>query len=308
MNRIAWLALAASATLWAQDVKRPPITGVAHIALYVKDIAAARNFYTGLLGYQECFDLKNADGSLSLTFVKVNDRQYIELFPEQKPATDRLNHISIETTDAEAMRKYLASKGVKVPEKVGKGRIGNLNFNVKDPEGHTVEIVQYMPDGWSMRDKGKFMPKERASGRILHVGILVGSLSNSMAFYRDILGFQEFWRGTRDPKALSWVNMRVPEGTDYIEFMLYKDLPAETARGTQHHVALEVPDMDASLKWLEPRAKATGYSQPMEIRTGVNRRRQLNLFDPDGTRSELMEPRTVDGVPPQSSPAPPPIE
>ena len=47
------------------------------------------------------------------------------------------------------MRKYLASKGVKVPEKVGKGRIGNSNFNVKDPDGHTVEIVQYEPTGWS---------------------------------------------------------------------------------------------------------------------------------------------------------------
>ena len=83
MKRIAWLGMALGASLWAQEVKRPPITGVAHIAFYVKDVAAARNFYTGLLGYQECFDLKNADGSLSLTFVKVNDRQYIELFPEQ---------------------------------------------------------------------------------------------------------------------------------------------------------------------------------------------------------------------------------
>ncbi|MEP7367111.1 MAG: VOC family protein [Acidobacteriota bacterium] len=307
MRRIVWLGLAASAALWAQEVKRPPITGVAHMAFYVKDIAAARNFYTGLLGYQECFDLKNADGSLSLTFVKVNDRQHIELFPEKAAGTDRLNHISIETTDAEAMRKYLASKGVKVPEKVGKGRIGNLNFNVKDPDGHTVEIVQYMPDGWSMRDKGKFVPKDRVSARMMHVGIIVGSLGKAMAFYRDILGFEEFWRGTRDPNSLSWVNMRVPDGQDYIEFMLYKELPGETARGSQHHIALEVPDMDASLKWLEPRAKATGYNKPMEIRTGVNRRRQLNLFDPDGSRSELMEPRTVDGRPAPSSPAPPPI-
>jgi catechol 2,3-dioxygenase-like lactoylglutathione lyase family enzyme len=307
MRILLVLALMAGVCAQAQTVRRPPITGVAHIALYVKDVEAAKKFYTGLLGYQECFDLKNPDGSLSLTFIKINDRQYIELFPERAGGTDRLNHISIETTDAEQMRQYLASKGVKVPEKVGKGRIGNSNFNVKDPEGHTVEIVQYEPTGWSVRDKGKFMPKERVSGRMMHVGILVGSLSKAMAFYHEILGFQEFWRGTRDPKQLSWVNMRVPDGEDYIEFMLYKDLPAETKRGSQHHICLEVADMDASLKWLEPRAKAVGYTQAMEIRTGVNRKRQLNLFDPDGTRTELMEPRTVDGKPTPISPAPPPI-
>jgi lactoylglutathione lyase len=44
----------------------------------------------------------------------------------------------------------------------------------------------------------------------------------------------------------------------------------------------------------------------MEIRTGTNRKRQLNLFDPDGTRSELMEPKTVDGKPVPPATAPPP--
>jgi len=65
--------------------------------------------------------------------------------------------------------------------------------------------------------------------------------------------------------------------------------------------------MDAALKTVQSRATAAGYAREMEIRTGVNRRRQLNLFDPDGTRTELMEPRTVDGKPTPVSPAPPPI-
>jgi lactoylglutathione lyase len=44
----------------------------------------------------------------------------------------------------------------------------------------------------------------------------------------------------------------------------------------------------------------------LEIRTGTNRKRQLNLYDPDGTRLELMEPHTVDGKPaPPSTAAPP---
>jgi len=295
-----------SALAFAADApRRPRITGVAHIALYVHDMEKARAFYKDFLGLGEPFSLNKPDGDLSMTFIKVNDRQYIELFPEVEAGSDRLNHISVETDNAEAMRVYLASKGIKVPEKVGLGRIKNLNFSVKDPDGHGVEFVQYTPDGWSMREKGKYMP-ERVSTRMMHVGVLVGELEPAMKFYRDILGFQEFWRGSRDGQVLNWVNMRVPDGDTYVEFMLYDKLPAPTARGSAHHICLEVPDIAKSKAWLEARPAAKNYSRPMEIRTGTNRKRQMNLFDADGTRTELMEPRTVDGVPtPPATAAPP---
>src|SRR5215472_5856802 len=32
---------------------------------------------------------------------------------------------------------------------VPKGQIGNKNFNIKDPDGHIVEIVEYQPDSWT---------------------------------------------------------------------------------------------------------------------------------------------------------------
>ena len=204
------------------------------------------------------------------------------------------------------MRRYLASRGVKVPDRVPKGRIGNSNFNVADPDGHTVEIVQYEPDGWSMREKGKWMGPERVSTRMLHVGILVGDLAKAQAFYGGVLGFSEFWRGSSDGKQLSWVNMRVPDGTDYVEFMLYGDLPAPDRRGTVHHICLEVPDMAKAVAMLEAKPARKSYDRTLEVRVGRNRKRQCNLFDPDGTRTELMEPNTVDGVPTPPSDAPPP--
>src|SRR5438309_4982101 len=138
---------------------------------------------------EEPFSLKNPDGSPSMTFFKVNDRQYIELSPEKEPNTDRLNHISIQTDNAEAMRVYLASKGIKVPDKTPKGRIGNSNFTVKDPDGHGVEIVQYEPAGWTVREKGKFMSDSRISNHMMHVGIIVTDLNRAMKFYGDVLGF-----------------------------------------------------------------------------------------------------------------------
>ncbi len=289
----------------AQQVKRPPIIGIAHMAVFAADVAKSRAFYKDFLGYGEPFDLKNPNGSLSLTFIKINERQYVEIFPKEA-GTDRLNHISIETPDAEALRAYLGSKGVTVPAKANRNRIGNISFNVTDPDGHTVEITQYTPDGWSAREKGKSTGPNRISDRMAHFGILVGALEPAMKFYGGILGFQEIWRGGRDPRVLSWVNMKVPEGDDYIEFMLYKDLPEPTNRGTQHHICLFVPDMDKAVAALETRPARKGYERTMEIRTGVNRKRQMNLYDPDGTRVELMEPNTIDGKPTPSSAAPPP--
>ena len=298
--RLLTAVLAIALCSFAQQ--RPRITGVAHIAVYTSDMEKARSFYGGMLGYEEVFSLKNPD----MTFFKVNERQYIEVFPEREPGGDRLHHISIETDDAEAMRKYLASKGVKVPESVPRGRIGNANFNIKDPDGHTVEIVQYLADGWSVRDKGKALGADRISDRILHVGIVVNALEPAMQFYRDILGFTELWRGSSTGKVLSWVNMKVPDGEDYVEFMLHDPVPAPDRRGSAHHLCLMVSDMNETATLLRKRAEAVGYSRPLDIRTGINRRRQMNLFDPDGTRTEVMEPHTVDGVPATSSSAPPP--
>ena len=88
--------------------------------------------------------------------------------------------------------------------------------------------------------------------------------------------------------------------------MLYTELPAPDKRGKQHHLCLVVPDINKTRASLEPRAARIGYSRPLDIATGVNRKRQLNLWDPDGTRVELMEPATVDGSPPPPSTSPPP--
>ncbi len=289
-----------------EDPKRPRITGVAHIAIYAHDVDRSLAFYKDLLGFAEPFRLNRGNGDLHLVFLKINDRQYIELFPEKEAGTDRLNHIALEVEDAEAMRAYLATNGVKVPDKVPVGRIGNANFNIVDPDGHTVEIVQYLPEGRSIRENGNYLPETRISSRIMHVGISVGSLEKAMVFYGKVLGFEETWRGSSSGKQLNWVNVKVPDGDDYVEFMLYKEPLPRNRLGTMHHICLEVPDVEAAEAILKSRSEDVGYERALEIKTGINRKRQLNLFDPDGTRVEVMEPKTVDGSPAPSSDAPPP--
>jgi lactoylglutathione lyase len=277
------------------------------MALFVSDLARARAFYEDFLGFAEPFALKRDDGSDRIAFVKINDEQYLELFAEPPRSDGRLNHIAFYTDDAEGIRRRLAAAGVAAPAAVQTGRIGNHNFTVTDPDGHGVEIVQYMPGGWSVRERGKFLPGSRVAARIVHVGALVGALGRSMAFYQGVLGFQETWRGSSSGKQLSWVNLRVPDGEDYLELMLYDRLPGPDQRGGKNHVCLVVPDVAAAVARLEARPARKGYDHPIEIKVGINRKRQANLFDPDGTRIELMEPTTVDGKPAPPSPAPPPI-
>ncbi len=159
---------------------------------------------------------------------------------------------------------------------------------------------------WPRRARKSPPGTNPVSRRILHAGILVGDLSEATRFYGDLLGFTETWRGSSSGTVLSWTNMKVPEGTDYVEFMLYGELPAPNARGTLHHLCLEVSDIEQARARLEERPYRSSYPRTLELRVGRNRKRQLNLFDPDGTRVELMEPDTVDGQPTPPSTAPPP--
>ena len=290
----------------AQTAKRPQIVGLSHAAFFVHDVDKARAFYKGFLGYDEPFSLFKPDGRLDLTYIKINDRQSVELFAEREQGANRLYQVAFEVDDADAMRAYLASRGIKTPEKVNKGRIGNLNFSVKDPDGHTVEFVQYLPDGWTLQDAGKHLPAEPLSTHLRHVGFAVDSLERSLRFYRDLLGCTETWRGNALGQLLQWVNLKVSEGGDYIELMLYADPPSPIRLGSMNHISLEVADVTKTAATLEVRPAYKDYGRPLTVRTGINRKRQLNVFDPDSTRTEFMEPKTVDGLPVPSSTARPP--
>src|SRR6059036_1021999 len=119
MKKLA-LLFAIASLCFAQEAKRPRIQGVAHMALFVTDLAKARVFYKDFLGYGEPYLLKRDDGSERIIFIKINENQYLELFTDAPRGEGKLNHISFYTDDAKAMRAYLASRGVKVPETVGK--------------------------------------------------------------------------------------------------------------------------------------------------------------------------------------------
>src|SRR6202789_490300 len=61
------------------ETRTPPINGIAHIAIRVHDLAVSVAFYEKL-GFEQAFDLSK-DGVPSESFIKINDTQFIELYP-----------------------------------------------------------------------------------------------------------------------------------------------------------------------------------------------------------------------------------
>lgn len=284
MRTLLVIGFAISAlTLPAEEL---PISGLAHAGYRVSDLAKAKSFYTGVLGYEMAFTLNN------MAFFKVNDDQYLEISANLAPdQADRFTHVAFLTADIAKLRQMLAARGLNPPEP-RKGKDGNLNFSLKDPDGHQVEFVQYLPGSLHSQARGKSLGSQRISGHLQHVGIIVANLDAAMAFYRDKLDFHETWRGGPNDNELRWVNMRTP-GTrgDYIEFMLYSKPPSKQQLGSMHHICLEVPEIQPTFKTLVSRGVAEKDSTKPRI--GINRRWLMNISDPDGTRTEIMEPKTV---------------
>lgn len=281
--------------------QRPKITGIAHAAFFTRDLDDTRRFFGEFLGYDEPIVMPGKDGNPAFTVIKINDRQFVELFPERQAGSNRLYHFAVETDDAEAMRLYLASKGCVVPETTPKGRTGNSNYFVTDPNGVICEIVQYEPGGMTCADFGRHMPQTRISTRMSHVGFMTPDLAAALSFYVDVLGFREVWRGGPDPKKVKWVHLQVPEGDQTVELMLYEEEPSWERMGSMNHICLEVEDVAAAKEVLDGRRLPAGCPQPSAISTGINRKRQVNYYNCDGTRVEIMEARTVDGKPAPSS-------
>jgi catechol 2,3-dioxygenase-like lactoylglutathione lyase family enzyme len=270
-------------------VKRPPITGVAHVALRTNDLAAARRFYGHDLGFSDALAMPASLGPAA--WFKVNDHQYLEIYATLKSEDeDRLIEVAFATTDAKAMRDYLAGKGVDVPAAVGKAWDGNLRFQVSDPEGHRIAFVQYLTDSIPGKKFGLLMPATRIAEHMIHAGFLVKDRAAEDRFFKDILGFDEMWHGGKTDTSADWISMRVPDGDDWLEYMCNVQNPTQKTRGIMNHVAFGVPETSAAAKILESRQAP----MPEKPKIGRDGKWQLNLYDPNLTRAELMEPKPVE--------------
>jgi catechol 2,3-dioxygenase-like lactoylglutathione lyase family enzyme len=262
---------------------RPRILGIASVTIAAP--GDTEGFYTNKLGLaaemQECMGvcLSHLDLS-SLQQLEILDRkQFDEL--TQKPVGSNLVQITFETSDLEALHTYLASVGILCSEIFKSGIEGaNPLFWVVDPELHQIGFLQSKVANHYVH-RG-----EQVSSHLIHAGFVVHDRAAMDKFYKEILGFHVYWHGGMKEGVDNWVDMQVPDGTDWIEYML--NVPADANKhtlGVMNHIALGVSDIHAAAKQL----LSNGMKLTEEPKIGRDGKWQLNLYDPDDTRVELME-------------------
>jgi catechol 2,3-dioxygenase-like lactoylglutathione lyase family enzyme len=260
--------------------KRPRITDIDRVVIHTSNLKVAKDFYGAKLGLNEggsgCRETKRACFTINWA-----TRQHIELEPSKLcPRGNCLNEIVFETGDAKKLHKYLAAQGVKVGA-ISKARDLSLQFRLQDPEDNQIAFVQF-----PFLAIDDLPPGVRVGPPFLHAGLIVHDRPAMEHFYKDILGFRPYWHGGRTDERDDWVSLQVPDGSDWVEFMLnVPDNADKRTLGVANHIALGVRDIQAAKAQLIK----NGLTLTEEPKIGRGGKWQLNVYDPDGTRIEFME-------------------
>ena len=260
---------------------RPRITGIDHVAFYTTDADGVKNLYATILGLAQADPTEPGGSTRYLVGM-----QWVGYSPAPDPkATDRMDHVAFTTDNIAGLRRYLVGKGTK-PSQIQGRSDHTLTFTVDDPEGHPIEFVEHS------KAEPAAPPASAVSRHMIHTGFLVYDRAAEDRFYRDILGFRPYWHGGMKDGETDWASLQVPDGTDWLEYMLNQPAhPDLRLTGVMNHISLGVADMKKAQTVLE----SHGWKEHDDERAEVGRdgKWQLDVFDPDLTRVELMEFKPV---------------
>lgn len=293
---VALLAASAITGVAAQKApERPKITGISHLAVYTSDAAATDHYYTVIVGAVKLPDPENPQG----VRYALSSTQYIEVLPLPAGAgINRLDHTAWNTESAEAMRRYLFAKGWKTPKRVERGSDGSQWFEVLDPEGNKVQFVEpaaHNPITGGELSHPRPLAPNAIGNHIIHVGFFVRDCAAEDKFYRDLLGFRPYWWGGRNDKV-EWVSQQVPDAHDWLEYMLapgftgtgYPPTMTQNSLGVMDHFSIGVVSVPDAYKALEAAGNRLDGRHDQAPKIGLDGKYQFNMYDPDGTRTEVM--------------------
>jgi catechol 2,3-dioxygenase-like lactoylglutathione lyase family enzyme len=279
---LAFSLFALCAQAQTSSVARPRILGIDHVSFYTTQPDGVKAVYSGTLGLASGAPVE--PGGLVRYMV---GKQWVGYGNAPDPkAIDRMDHVAFTTDNISALRKYLIANGVKAPPIEGRSD-HSLSITVNDPEGRRIEFVE------RSKDEAPAPPAESAASRhMIHTGFLVHSRDAEDHFYRSLLGFRLYWHGGMQPDKTDWVAMQVPDGTDWLEYMLGWSEPLDLREmGILNHISLGVADMKKAQAILESHGWKPHDGEKAQM--GKDGKWQLNVFDPELSRIELMEFKPV---------------
>jgi catechol 2,3-dioxygenase-like lactoylglutathione lyase family enzyme len=271
-----------------------PLLGLARVTIRVSDLDQARAFYTGIDGFEEAYDARNADGSIAAAYFKVNDEQFLEIIPGlRKDDVRPMTGFAIRTNEIEKLRKTLVREGLN-PGEIQKDADGGRGFRLTNLPGQDLdylEFVQYGPNSLADRTKGKSLGAHRLSTHLDHVGIIATDFDAAYDFYVKVLGFHETWRRVTPDQSRVVIDHIELSGSsgDMVELSNQTGSKTPLTRqraGGAAHFALTVPDIKAVETEVNARDARLRQTPP---RYGLDNRWNFNTFDPDSTRVEFMQ-------------------
>ena len=199
------------------------VKSVESVGMTVSDMDRSVQFYSEVLSFEKLSDVEVAgeqyeqlEGVFGLRMrvvrMKLGD-EIIELteylapkgrpIPVDSRSNDRwFQHIAVITSDMERAYEWLRTHKVQHastgPQRIpdwNKGAAGIRAFYFKDPDSHTLEILQFPSD----KGNAKWHDEQKNAGKLFlgidHTAIVVGNTETSLGFYRDVLGMKVAGQG-----------------------------------------------------------------------------------------------------------------
>lgn len=260
----------------------PPLKGIAHIAIRVKDLPASVEFYRKL-GFEQPFAMNRGD-VITQSFIKINDRQYIELYPvtERDTQTGFL-HLCFEGGDLNPIHDYYVAEGL-TPIAVRKAGAGNMLFTLKGPQQYSepqnIEYTEYMPGSRHSNDFGQHLGPDRVGDKMTVVALAMQDPAAARAFYIDRLGF------TPSKRNADRLDLPGGESGEQVEIVSVSEL------GPRSSIVLTTPDLnkaEAQLKRQQVPYKRASASAGAQGKTTTVE--MIAVTDPDGNIIRIQQAR-----------------
>jgi catechol 2,3-dioxygenase-like lactoylglutathione lyase family enzyme len=282
---LASLLLCFAAVAKRKPPKRPRILGIAGVTILVSDVTEARKFYLKLIDPEHTCEYCGAAHSPFL-FLPAGQRIKFQQIPTPPPSS-LLAEVSFLTEDVEGFRRFFKYSKVdfdQIKKKEGGDLVALL---LHAPGGLRVTITDsyHLANG---EDLNAGLPPGNPSNpvRIIHAGFVVNDRAATDHFFVDQLTFHPYWHGGMNDAKDDWVAMQVPNGTDWVEYMLNISPTADKhTLGVMNHISLGVPDIHA----IADQLVQAGIKLSEQPKIGRDGKWQLNLYDADQTRVEFME-------------------